>query len=81
MDEVKHVLPFSYEICSFRNRSFESRQMVVRYKPSVSHMSVSRLFRLAGGHLLQLLAVVTRNRSIFASAKLCAVYIMLLPAP
>jgi hypothetical protein len=34
--ELATLLPHCYEICSFRNRSFESRGMVVRYHPQVS---------------------------------------------
>lgn len=32
VEEVKGILPFSYDICSYRHRSFESRQMTVRFK-------------------------------------------------
>ena len=33
--ELPELLPFSHGICSFRNRSFESRGMVVRFHPQV----------------------------------------------
>jgi len=39
--ELAALLPHCYEICSFRNRSFESRGMVVRYHPQVSSRAVA----------------------------------------
>ena len=38
--EVESLLPFSYEICKYRHRSFEERQMVVKY---TVHMRSSKL--------------------------------------
>lgn len=36
--EAQKLVEYSYQIGSFRHRSFESRGMIVKYKPQVLHM-------------------------------------------